>query len=168
MPRGDNLRKFDHTGPTYRTQPAEYRAWAGMNTRCYNPAFKDWRLYGGRGISVCEEWRRSFAAFFLAVGSKPTSRHSLDRWPDGNGNYEPGNVRWATAQEQAENTNKTRYLSHAGETLSLSAWAKRLGLCVASLHERIEKFGEFTALSTPPVRSRMRTHGGTFAKAISN
>ena len=84
---------------------AEYRAWVSMKTRC-NPDYDrpDRRNYSGRGIVVCERWKNSFENFFADVGLKPSSKHSLDRYPNNDGNYEPGNVRWATQREQMLNT----------------------------------------------------------------
>ena len=79
----------------------EYRAWANMLTRCYNRNRKDFARYGGRGITVCQEWRNSFEAFFAYVGKRPKGM-SLDRI-NNDGNYEPGNVRWATPAQQAQN-----------------------------------------------------------------
>lgn len=80
----------------------EYRAWAAMKARCFNPRIRNFRNHGGRGITVCAEWRDDFDAFLAHVGRKPSPRHSLDRI-DNDGNYEPGNVRWATALEQRHN-----------------------------------------------------------------
>jgi hypothetical protein len=74
-----------------------------MKNRCHNPKNKDFDSYGARGIKVCDEWRTSFKSFFDFVGPKPTPKHSIDRYPNNDGNYEPGNVRWATAKEQAAN-----------------------------------------------------------------
>jgi hypothetical protein len=85
----------------------EYRAWTGMKDRCYNPNSMKYHLYGGRGIRVYEGWRRSFETFLADVGRRPSADHSLDRFPDGDGNYEPGNVRWATYSEQ--NSNRRTY-----------------------------------------------------------
>lgn len=80
----------------------EYRAWQQMRQRCSNRRHVEWRNYGGRGICVCKEWDQSFQAFYEHVGPRPSSQHSLDRI-DNDGNYEPGNVRWATASEQRRN-----------------------------------------------------------------
>lgn len=80
----------------------EYLAWCKMKTRCYNPKCERYPSYGGRGIAVCERWRNSYEAFLADMGRKPTQQHSLDR-RDVNGNYEPGNCRWATDHEQRMN-----------------------------------------------------------------
>lgn len=80
----------------------EYNAWCGMRQRCTNPRTVRWKDYGGRGIKVCAEWMHDFAAFLRDVGHRPSSDHTLDRI-NNDGNYEPGNVRWATRSEQSIN-----------------------------------------------------------------
>lgn len=84
----------------------EYLVWKSMFTRCDNPKAHNFKYYGARGISVCESWRQSFSNFLRDVGRRPSQQHSIDRYPDNDGNYEPGNVRWATDAEQ--NSNKRR------------------------------------------------------------
>jgi len=79
----------------------EYKSWKAAKQRCTNPKDTNYPLYGGRGIQMCEEWMDSFPDFYAHIGPRPQG-HSLDRI-DVNGNYEPGNVRWATAKDQANN-----------------------------------------------------------------
>ena len=80
----------------------EYETWLNMISRCEDSKRPDWNLYGGRGITICSRWRSSFEAFFSDMGPRPKGK-SLDRYPNVNGNYEPGNCRWATTKEQRSN-----------------------------------------------------------------
>lgn len=85
----------------------EYRAWAEAIRRCENPRNPGFANYGGRGIKMAPEWRHDFAAFFAHIGPRPGSLYTLDRIDNG-GNYEPGNVRWATYKVQANNTRRNK------------------------------------------------------------
>lgn len=95
--------KHGHAGKHVKT--SEYNIWRAMRARCANPKNPDYKSYGGRGISVCERWQ-DFSIFLSDMGERPSKNHSLDRI-DNDGNYEPGNVRWATIQEQASNTSRS-------------------------------------------------------------
>lgn len=94
-------------GHVRRYKPStEYRAWRSMRSRCASPGNASFRLYGGRGITVCERWM-SFENFFADMGKKPSRRHSLDRI-DSDGNYAPENCRWATSAAQQQNRRDSR------------------------------------------------------------
>ena len=84
------------------SQTTEYKIWHNMIQHCTNPNSPKWEWYGGRGITVCERWRNSFVDFLTDVGRKPSPELTLDRI-DNNGNYEPGNWRWATIEQQRWN-----------------------------------------------------------------
>lgn len=84
---------------------SEYNSWRSMKQRCNDPNHEHYDRYGGRGITVCEAWSQSFETFLAYVGRKPAHGYSIDRI-DNDGNYEPGNVRWATKKEQARNQHR--------------------------------------------------------------
>lgn len=104
----------------------EHRAWMAMRRRCNSPSDKRYEYYGGRGIRVCAEWDADFNAFYRDVGQRPSPNHSLDRI-DVNGNYEPGNVRWATKIQQAQNKRNVRTATINGVEKALSEWAREYG-----------------------------------------
>lgn len=106
----------------------EFTAWQNMLDRCYNPQKPGYKNYGGRGIAVCDRWRNSFEDFFSDVGFRPSPKHSLDRYPDNNGNYEPTNFRWATRKEQSENTRRTVYIEFDGKRLNIRDWSIETGI----------------------------------------
>lgn len=82
-----------------------HRSWSMMKTRCYNPNSGSYRHYGGRGIKVCKRWLDNFENFLQDMGERPPGT-TLDRYPDGDGDYTPGNCRWATAEQQMKNRRK--------------------------------------------------------------
>ena len=94
-------RNTRHGYAKYGSRPAEYEIWRAMRRRCSNPKNDDYQYYGARGISVCSRWD-DFAQFYADMGTRTTSKHSIDRI-DNDGNYEPSNCRWATAIQQRRN-----------------------------------------------------------------
>lgn len=94
-----NLR---HGASRFGRLSPEYISWRGILQRCADPNCKAWKYYGGRGIKVSRLWRHDFAAFLAHVGKRPSRKHSIDRINNDRG-YFPGNVRWATAVQQANN-----------------------------------------------------------------
>jgi len=101
-----------------------YSNWNAMIQRCTNPNSSGYPKYGGAGISVCDRWLHSFEFFFQDMGPKPSPKHSIDRFPNKNGNYEPGNCRWATQKQQLGNVNKNVWIEHKGKKMILSDWAR--------------------------------------------
>ncbi len=129
----------EHHGENCGPKPTpEYRAWCAMRSRCLCASNPRFALYGGRGIQICERWLRSFEAFLADVGRRPGPGYSLDRYPNKNGNYEPGNARWATQMQQTRNTRSNRLLTINGETHCLSEWAQLKGLGRSTLSNRIQ------------------------------
>lgn len=143
-----------------KAHPAEHRCWATMLSRCYNPNRDNYQHYGGRGITVCDEWRNSFAAFFAHVGLKPTPKHSIDRFPNKNGNYEPGNVRWANQSEQCRNQRDNRIITANGESITLAEWAERTGISKDAIRVRLGLgWTPERAISEPVERGRNQFRG---------
>lgn len=119
-----------------------YNVWAAMIRRCTNPNVKEANNYIGRGISVCSDWRNDFQKFYDYVRKLPHYKedgYSLDRI-DNNGNYEPGNVKWSTKEEQANNRRSNHFIIHNGKTQSISQWARELGMNQSTLYMRLNKY----------------------------
>lgn len=137
------------------TATAEFRTWQRMIERCRNKRLRYYKNYGGRGIAVCDRWRESFSAFFSDMGPRPTSEHSIDRI-DNNGNYEPGNCRWATRFEQAQHKRNTHLLEYEGLVLPLSEMARRFGYTPDSIEQRLRKGWSVVRSLTTPMREDTR------------
>lgn len=127
--------KLTHGESYARERTPEYVAWTNMIQRCENQQLSAHHLYAN--VRVHQAWRESFAAFLADTGRRPTAGHSLDRYPDPDGNYEPGNVRWATEAEQQQNRRNNHNLTAFGETLCITEWARRTRLCRGTIRERL-------------------------------
>jgi hypothetical protein len=138
-------------------KPAEYSTWRNMRVRCNLATNEHYPDYGGRGIKVCDRWA-DFLAFLQDMGPRPSSRHTIDRI-DVNGNYEPGNCRWATPKEQCRNRRNNTRLTYASVTLTAVEWSEKLGGTRHVVAKRIQNgWSVERAVTTPiDVRYRKRT-----------
>jgi hypothetical protein len=140
----------------------EYNTWVHLIQRCCNPKNKDYKHYGGRGITVCDIWRESFEAFYMCVGAKPSPDHSIERL-DVNRGYEPGNVVWATRTEQNRNTRANVNISIDGVTKTTAEWSTdpRCSVSEFTLYKRItrgwlEKHGPEHTVFSPSKKKEKR------------
>lgn len=141
---GKNNRKHGGAGTT------EYYSWTAMLHRCLNPDHPDYKDYGGRGITVCARWRKSFPNFLSDMGYKPAPGLKIDRRKNNLG-YFPDNCYWATSKQQARNRRSNRLVHYQGETLSVTEWAERRSLTFRKLYDRLFKLNwpVAKALETP-------------------
>lgn len=114
----------------------EYLAWHSMIQRCENPKSPKWPRYGGRGITVCDEWH-DFANFFANMGARPEGG-TLDRIDNEKG-YSPDNCRWTTRTVQQNNTSRNRLVTFRGETKTISEWSKTLCIHYKTLTNRLDR-----------------------------
>jgi hypothetical protein len=149
--RRESLGKITRTHGKSRTP--EYRAWAAMKSRCFNPKATGYADYGGRGIDVCERWKNSFENFLDDMGEKPSPAHELDRYPDNNGNYEPGNCRWGTFAEQNNNKRSNRIFVVGGVSATLAEHCRRHGMQGTTVAWRIRKGWSVETAFTKTLRS---------------
>ena len=151
----------------------ELRSFYAMRGRCLNANHSGYVLYGGRGVRIHPAWldkRTGFAAFLVDVGRMPGPGYTLDRFPNKDGNYEPGNVRWATAKEQANNRNDNHVVNYRGESLTLSQLLERLwpdyatrNAAATRVQSRLKKgWSVEDAFDTPP-----NPHGVKGVKPLS-
>ena len=116
-----------------------YRIWLLMQNRCFNSKYHLFKNYGGRGITICKEWKNDFVKFYnwsMANGYKDDL--TIDRI-NVNGNYEPSNCRWATKLQQQRNTTRLRKITYKNETHCISEWADILGLEYNTLYYRFRR-----------------------------
>lgn len=127
----------------------EYASWLSMIQRCTNPLNDVYQYYGGRGVTVCDRWLNSFECFYDDMGPRPTQGHSIDR-ENNDGNYEPGNCRWATPEQQANNKRTNVFYDYGNRKLTLSQISKEVGLNKSLLRGRLDRgWSVDRAVSTP-------------------
>lgn len=138
-----------HGEATRKKTTPEYSALANAKERCNNPNIPCYKHYGGRGIKFLIP---SVTNLIEAIGRKPTPQHSLDRI-DNNGNYEIGNIRWATKKEQRRNTRSNRIIKYKGRKKCLIDWAKELGINYSTLKNRLyrKKFISIESIFETPI-----------------
>jgi hypothetical protein len=148
-------REVAHTAPRTHglSRASEYGIWQGMRARCEDSTLDAWDRYGGRGITVCARWSESFESFIADMGMRPTPGHSIDRI-DNDGNYEPGNCRWATKTEQARNSSHVVRIVVDGVERPAVEIYQPLGISRACFHARVSNgWDPVVAATTPTSRA---------------
>lgn len=135
-----------------------------MKTRCTNPNYDKYQYYGGKGISVCDDWFNSYEAFEeWAINNGYRDNLTLERI-DINGNYCPSNCIWATRKEQANNRSSNHYLTYNGKTQTIQEWSEQTGITYNTISRRIKNGWSVKRTLTTPVDDRFRavmiTHNG--------
>lgn len=135
-----------------RSRTRLYRIWTHVLSRCRNPNEPEYHNYGGRGISIFPDWEWSFESFAAYVGEPPSKLHSIDRYPNYNGNYEPGNVRWATAEQQCRNRRGLILVQYQDRQMCLAEASEITGVPYGTIYSRLFKhrWPLLRALTTPP------------------
>lgn len=156
-PRTPNMGRLVH-GFASKRHPLHsmYNRWCHMINRCTNPKYNFYYNYGGRGIGVCRRWSESFAIFVCDMGSPPTSRHQIDRI-NNDGNYEPGNCRWATQKEQLRNRRGNVILALGEKTQCLAQWAEECGIHAKTISGRIASGWSVAKSLTTPTNAKFRS-----------
>jgi len=134
----------------YRGTPT-YLSWQNAKARCFNPRNKSYADYGGRGITMCREWLESFEAFLADMGERPDGM-SIDRI-DNDGNYEPGNCRWASKGQQNANVRGRTRIEFEGQFYSIKEFAALMGVEFGSLWYRVRKAGQDPLLAAQALQS---------------
>jgi hypothetical protein len=128
-----------------------------MKSRCLNANIANYDRYGGRGIGICNAWAESFERFAADMGEPPSKTHSIDRI-NNDGDYEPGNCRWATPKEQARNSSSVSLIAAFGEIKSLVEWSEdpRCGTTLSALRHRLSRrwLPESAIVAAPNVKKR--------------
>ena len=133
------------------SKTSEYHIWNSIKERCNNPKNHAYKYYGGRGISFYDKWENNFIEFYNYIGTRPSKYHSIDRI-DVNGNYEPGNIKWATRKEQSRNLRSNINITINGETKCINAWCDVYNISRATVKSRISYGWDLIKAITHPIR----------------
>lgn len=134
-----------------QSRTPEHGIWLKMISRCHHPNDIAYPLYGARGIKVCDRWRWSLTAFLADMGARPSVKHTIDRI-NNDGDYEPGNCRWATALQQARNTRKCHRITFDGQTKCLTEWSEATGISQKTILTRLRTGWPVALALTVPVK----------------
>jgi hypothetical protein len=132
-------RSVTHGQARVKRRSGEYGVWSGIRARCRNKNDLGYKNYGGRGVKVCERWN-NFENFLADMGPRPSPKHQIERI-DNDGDYEPGNCRWATRIEQANNRRNNHFITMGGRTLSIADWARKIDFPYKELRALVD-YGE--------------------------
>lgn len=147
MANHKNTDKITHGCARNANRTPEYQTWINIRARCYQVSNNRFKSHGGRGIVVCERWL-VFENFLADMGTKPSPLHSIDR-RDNDGNYEPGNCRWATRKQQANNRRNNHFIAHNGQSQTLQQWSNEFGIDRRTLAQRIRNGWSMTDALAP-------------------
>ena len=149
----DNSKKMFSTHKLSNTRV--YKIWAQMKKRCYNPNYSQFELYGGRGISMCNEWKENFLSFYnWSMANGYNDKLSIDRI-DFNGNYEPNNCKWSTNIEQANNKRNNHFITYNNETHTIAEWERKLGLYKGAVGSRLSRGWSIEKTLTTSIGNRV-------------
>lgn len=134
----------------------EWRRWVAMITRCTNPKASNYARYGGRGIKVCDRWIKSYSDFLNDMGRAPSAEHTLDRI-NNDGDYEPGNCKWSTKEDQQNNRRNTLLIEHEGKKLSATQWSQIVRIPAKRILHRVKHgWPVAEALTTLPTKENRK------------
>jgi hypothetical protein len=146
----ENTSKIFTTHGKSNGRASEYNIWNLMIQRCTNEKNNRYPRYGGRGIMVCDRWsgEHGFENFYADIGPRPSLKHSIDRYPNNDGNYEPENCRWATHLEQCRNFSKNRWIEHEGIKMILQDWANKWSVTAGAIIGHFKRGKTFDQIYT--------------------
>lgn len=156
-PCRDNFGRFKTKHGMYGTRL--YHIWNGFTGRCFNPKNKDYENYGGRGITVCEDWKNPTSFFDWAISNGYSDTFTLDR-KDTNGPYSPENCRWITSAQQQRNRRNNHKISYNGEEHCLAEWAEITGMPSKTILSRIRRGWDIADALFNPAHVKKRRASG--------